>query len=206
MSAPATKKSRAALWVGLASSALVATLGVVAWVKGAVADTSVRNPERAADGVVCQLYAEAVDRTPVRCALVVEAPVDEVSAVVRDYERFPETFDSTLGSIELTSIEREGDSAHHVGSVSSWAFGEWPIDLTVLHEDGADGSRVARWQESEGEALNRGRWTVSPVPSGSLVVYELEVESPWAPRFLVNDVLLTQLSYPLRHVAARVGG
>lgn len=206
---PASKpRSRAPLYAGLAVSALIGAMALAAWVKGGVADAEERSPRRAADGVVCQLLAREGGARPARCAMIVRAPVDEVSATVRDYERFPETFDSSLGSIELSSIERTGDARVHLeGRVTTRLLGDWPIDVRVAHEDGADGSRIASWSETEGSGtFNRGRWVVSPADEGALLAYEIEVQVPWAPTFLVNVVLLTQLAYPLRRVASRVEG
>ena len=175
------------------------------WVKGGVADTDVEDPTSVDDGVVCQVL-EADGRRSARCATIVRAPVANVSAAVRDYERFPEMFDSELGSIELGEITREGDGrVHLVGEVSTVFLGTWPMDVHVVHEDLESDRHTASWEETEGSGTyNRGRWVVAPASEGSLLVYELEVQVDWAPTFLVNAVLLTQLSYPLHRVADRV--
>lgn len=199
------RKSRATLYATLGATLAVGAIALSAWVEGSIADEERHNPERAADGIVCQLYDDGAGHRPARCAMIIEAPVERVSAVVRDYDSFPETFDSNLGSIELEGVDSVDEQRVHLtGRVTTMLLGDWPIDVTVTHEDLADGSRTASWEQTEGNDTNRGRWVVEPVPGGARLVYELEVQVSWAPTFLVNDVLLTQLSYPLRRVADRV--
>lgn len=194
------------LFAGLIGCALLAVLALAAFLKGSSTDSDERNPETVADGMVCQILERDAEHHPVRCALVIDAPSEEVSALVRDYERFPETFDSELGSITLAQITEEREGFVHLEGVVETPLFSWPIDVRVQHEDLPDGERTARWEESESaELVNRGRWVVRPVPEGALLVYELEVRTPWVPNFLVNDFLLTQLAYPLTKVAEHVG-
>ena len=200
------RRSRAPLVAGLIGCALLAALALAAFLKGSSTDIDERNPETVAEGMVCQILERDAHHHPVRCALVVDAPSEEVSALVRDYERFPETFDSELGSITLAHITEEPERVVHLEGVVETPLFTWPIDVRVRHEDLPDGVRTARWEQSEGaELVNRGRWVVRPVAEGTLLVYELEVRTPWVPNFLVNDFLLTQLAYPLTKVAEHVG-
>src|SRR5207253_503209 len=58
---------------------------VVVYVRGNWAASEVHNPQTAAEGTLTQLYRTPEGVTQVRCAIVVDAPIEKVWAVVRDY-------------------------------------------------------------------------------------------------------------------------
>src|SRR5262249_42961400 len=72
--------------------AVVAPLLAGAYVPGTWADTTLRDPGSPADGVVCHLYRTPDGHTPVRCAVLLDYPIDKVWKVITDYDRYGEIF------------------------------------------------------------------------------------------------------------------
>lgn len=191
-----TTRRRLAIASGLAFVGLC----VYAWYRGSVPEQTWREPASADERVRCQLVESPVG-TPVRCVAFVDLPAAPLVEAVRDYESFPEIFDGPWGSVALTSIQsKPPDRVHLDGRVEVLGV-HWPIDMHIDHETTDEGF-VARWDAHDDHGrINRGRWVVTEKSeTTALVAYELEVQSPWSPTFLVNDVLLTRMKDPLRRI------
>ena len=183
-------------WLALAAVAtLVAALGLTAVARGTWASPEPVDPATAADGVRTQLFLDSDGRKKVRCSAVLDYPAERVWAVVTDYPRFPQVFGaaSPLADISIDGAEALPDGRYHLtGSVRS-RLGTWPVDVKVRHEPSPE-RYVASWDESRGDEVNRGSWTIVPLgPDRCRAVYLLEVRVPHYPAFVVNDVLLGQL-------------
>jgi hypothetical protein len=199
---PAAKRA------GLVSTAILAILGVAAFVRGSVVDTAEKDPASANEPVRCQIIDRGGGRRPVRCVKRIDAAPGAVAAIVRDYGRFHEMFSAKSVGLSLTEITPEaGDVVHLVGRIHTPVH-TWPLDVRVQHETKEGDVHVASWSEPRGAMMaNRGAWTVKPAPGGgALLVYELEVDAPHVPRFLVNDVLLAEIPFPVGRVAEAARG
>lgn len=177
------------IFIPLVLLAIMSSIFAALWIRGTVADTSERNPGSPADGVVTQLLLAADGRKVVRCAVVLEDPVDTVWKAVTDYAQFEKTFPTVRGV--KSSVEADG--RHRLACDVSSILGSWPIDVRIRHEE-APGRYVASWDEPSGDVIvNRGSWTLLPVPGErTLVVYTLDVEVRPFPSFLVRAVLLSR--------------
>jgi hypothetical protein len=180
----------------------VPTLGL--YMRGTRAG-SLEDPTSPEQGARCGLIRRG-DAVPVRCAMIVQAPPDRVWAIIADYRRFADLFDSRVWRLGFDRVEPDGsDGFHVVGAVRS-VLGTWPIDVRMRHAE-QGGVRTASWDASDGWDANRGGWSVAPAADGrTLLAYELEVRTRRAPTFLVNDVLLDQLPHMLRTVARAAEG
>jgi len=175
--------------IPLALLVILSSLFAALWIRGTVAETTERNPTSPADGVVTQLLLAADGRKVVRCAVVVEDPVERVWKAVTDYAQFEKTFPTIQGV--QSSVEADG--RHRLVCEVSSILGSWPIDVRIRHEE-TPARYVASWDEPSGDVVvNRGSWTLLPAPGGmTLVVYTLDVEVRPFPGFLVRAVLLSR--------------
>jgi hypothetical protein len=193
----------AARRAGLVATAVLAAIGVAAFVRGSLVDTVERDPATSDEPVRCQILDRGGGQRPVRCVKRIDAPPAAVAAIVRDYGRFPEMFSARFVGLSLTEVTPEpGDVVHLVGRIRTPVY-TWPLDVRVRHETRDGDVHVASWAEPRGAMMgNRGAWTIKPAGGGgSLLSYELEVDAPRAPRFLVNDVLLAEIPFPVGRVA-----
>lgn len=169
-----------------ALGALALALLAVLWLRGTLADREARRPSSSAEGILAQLWIAPSGRPVVRCAAVLDHPVDRVWAVVTDYPRFAEIFPTVANP----SSAVEPDGRHRLrADVSSW-IGTWPVDVRIRHEASA-GRRVASWNEPTGSVVrNDGSWTLSAIDDRrTLVEYVLDVEIAGCPDWLVRAVL-----------------
>lgn len=181
--------------------ALLGLLLLWAYVHGTWADTAVKDPTSVGQGPVTQLYQAPDGRKQVRCAVLLDAPPDEVWAVVTDYEQF----DSIFPYLRDVHAEKESDGGYRFqGTVSAGIFGDWGYDTHIRHEE-TPGRYVASWDEPGGElTVNRGSWQITHRDGGTLLVYTLDVEVRHCPTFLVRDVLLDRVKAIVGAVARRV--
>jgi hypothetical protein len=202
---PARRKRRRRVMAGAAAAtalALAIPTLVLYWRGTRIVE--LREPTAAAEGPRCGLIQRG-DVSPIRCAMLVEAPPERVWAVIADYRAFGDLFQSRLWRLDFDRVDPDGtDGVRVVGFVRS-VLGTWPIDVRMQHAEG-EGVRTASWDASDGWDMNRGGWSVAPAPGGgTLLSYEIEVRTRRAPRFLINDVLLDQLPGMLRTVARAAG-
>ncbi|MBK8998879.1 MAG: SRPBCC domain-containing protein [Myxococcales bacterium] len=189
---------------GLMSLFVIVTCLLFVW-RGTSATSEPKNPTRSADGIRCQLFLETDGGKPVRCAAVLDQKPEAVWAVVTDYSRFGEIFDSKLWRVVLASHDQDPDGRFHlVGRVVA-PYAEYPFDVFIRHEMAADRS-VASWDETDGEgSRTRGSWTLTPLEGGrTLLVYQQEIRARRAPPLIVNNLLLAQLGGAVKRVKARV--
>jgi hypothetical protein len=175
---------------------LIALLVVGAYVRGTWADTTPRDPVSVEDGIICQLYQTPEGHKPVRCAVLLDHPIDKVWKVLSNYSEWHEVF-PTLASQPLT-VQRgvpEGDGhfGGHVSGVASSLLGDWPFSIHVT-EKLLPNERVISWtggKPNEDVRVIRGSFTLTPREGNkTLLVYSLEVELARYPNFLVRNVLL----------------
>src|SRR5262249_35723246 len=138
------------------------------YVRGTWADTVPRNPQTPADGSITQLYHTPHGDVHVRCAILINAPVEKVWEVIRDYENHTRLlpYVSAMG-MEL----KEGDRVHLIGVAHSRLWGDWPFAVNVDHKKVSDKEYVANWDEtSESITVNRGSWTLTATGRGQTLV------------------------------------
>jgi uncharacterized protein YndB with AHSA1/START domain len=178
-----------------ALAALVAALGIAAVARGTWASRVPEDPAASSEGVRTQLFLDEDGRKKVRCSAVLDYPAERVWATVTDYRRFPQIFGrvSPLADVTIDGAEPLPDGRYRLtGNVRS-RLGTWPVDVKVRHTPSPE-RYVAAWDESRGDEVNRGSWTVVPLgPDRCRAVYLLEVRVPHYPAFVVNDVLLAEL-------------
>jgi hypothetical protein len=166
---------------------------LLAWgaLRGTWADTVPRNPASSAEGVVAQLYQTADGRKQVRLAAMLDYPLEDVWAVVTDYEHFAEIFPF----VQSAQATPSPDGRFHdvKGVVSTWV-GEWPFEARVRHDEYLNDC-VALWDQPSGDlTVNRGSWTVLRYGAGkTLLIYTLELEVRPYPTVVVRNALLSGL-------------
>lgn len=200
---PVRRRLRKRVVIPLALVGLLGLFVLWAYVRGTWGDTETRDPQSSDEGVVVQLLRTPEGRMPVRCAAVVDQPIDKVWAAMTDYDHYGEIF-PTLGSAPVTVTRGEGGAVKLRGVASSW-LGDWPFDIGV-HQWETNRMRVVWWHEKDsGEVLlNRGSFAARPLGEGkTLLLYSLEVELSGYPNFLVRNVLLSRQPGVLRALVER---
>jgi uncharacterized membrane protein len=133
------------------------------------------------------LYRPPEGEAQVRCAVVLDRPLETVWAVVTDYDHYADIFPT------LTEAEGKSgaDGGELRGSARAWPLGSWPVEIRFRHDVTPD-RRVASWDSPGGDlVVNRGSWTLTRLPNGrTLLVYALTVRSASFPRVVINNVLL----------------
>lgn len=155
--------------------------------RGTLATRETPRPSTSADGALAHLWLNPQGRKVVRCALVVDRPLDRVWSVVTGYARFPEVFPTILKA--ESSVEPDG--RHRLrAEVSASVLGVWPVDILIRHEEKGD-VRVASWDQPTGDVLrNAGSWTLTKLDDNrTLVEYLLDVEVSGYPDWFVRAVL-----------------
>jgi hypothetical protein len=191
-------------WGGGIGVGLAVLLGV-AVVRGSIVDRQLQNPASPADGIHCQVYEDDRGQHPVRCAMVLEATPAEVMALVHDYDHYAAVFEGRGWHVDVDHVTAEPDGrVHLVGQVRAWPA-RWPLDVHVQQAVQGD-VFTDTWDEPAGYfRVNRGSWTVSPLPGGhTLAAYALELDIPGVPAFAVRDGLLIELSSPMRRIGRRL--
>ncbi len=172
----------------VAIAVLILLFGAL-WIRGTVASAEVKNPASSHQGVLTQLYLAENGRKVVRCAAVLDHPVEEVWKAVTDYAAFDRIFPTVREA--RTGVEPDG--RHRLQCNVTSILGTWPIDVRIRHETSPE-RRTASWDEPTGNVIvNRGSWTLSPTDQGkTLVIYTLDVEVRPFPDALVRAVLLSR--------------
>ncbi len=121
-------------------------------------------------------------------SIVIDAPVEKVFAVIRDYERYPE-FLPEVKRIRLENRKGNEVDAHYEVDVVK------TIKYSIrLVEDPPGG---VRWTFLSGELMrdNRGSWSLEPLPDGKTrATYQIEMAlGPWVPKSIVHALVDTQL-------------
>jgi uncharacterized membrane protein len=109
----------------------------------------------------------------VKSSVVIHAPVDEVMALSKDIERFPE-FMKEVDAVEIVEREPEGRV------LSRWkaSIPEMRLSVKWLEEDlWSDAERTCRFRQIEGDyGKLEGIWTFTPIPEGTRFDSQLEIE------------------------------
>ena len=182
-------------------AALLVLVLLAAIVRGTWADTLARNPSEPSEGVVRQLLLTPEGTKIVRCAQVLDHPLDTVWTTVTDYELFTEIFPTLRSShVESTKdgIVRLTGEALAFNSI-------WPFEIEIRHEVTPE-KRIASWDgvpERNGKVQRlHGSWTLTPAgPNRTLLVYASEIEVRGYPNWFVRNVLLTRQPTVLRAVS-----
>lgn len=166
---------------------LAGALVLVLILRGTLASSEAVKPSTSSEGPLAQLWRAPDGTRWVRCALVVDRPLDRVWSVVTGYADFPKIF-PTIVKAE-TSVEPDG--RHRLrAEVAASVLGTWPVDILIRHEEKGD-VRVASWDQPTGDVLrNRGSWTLTKLDDQrTLVEYLLDVEIRRYPDWFVRAVL-----------------
>ncbi len=200
---PASKPARGRPWLWAGGIFAVASLAFA--VRTSIVDRELKNPKTPDDGIVCQILAEG-GRKPVRCAVVLDAPPERVTAMIRDYRDYPQLFGGRGWHMEVDRADREPDGrVHFVGRVRT-RVASWPVDLRITHEDQGT-LHVNRWDETSPEGVSRGHWRVEPAEGGrTLLAYQLDLDAGRTPGFLTREFLFVELRSPLRRIRRRLSG
>lgn len=190
---------RRARLVAMSMGALFAALLVWAVVRGTWATRKLHNPATPEAGAVTQLALGDDGRKHVRCARVVNAPLERVWATVTGYDRFTQLFPRLTNA---AAAPQPDGRTRLGGTVDGSVFGTFTFSVDVRHERSAAGAE-ASWDQPGGSlTVNRGRWRLTPLEGGrTLLVYELEAELDSVPSFIVRLALMTYLPDIVRAVA-----
>jgi uncharacterized membrane protein len=135
------------------------------------------------------LYQPQQGETQVRCAVVLDQPLERAWAVITDYDRYAEIF-PTLTEAHGT---RSADGGRVKGIAHAWPLGSWPFDIRLRHDVTPDRC-LAAWDSPGGDlVVNSGSWTLSRLANDqTLLVYALTIRSRRFPALITNNVLLSR--------------
>jgi hypothetical protein len=167
-------------------------------IRGTWADREEKNPESVEDGIICQLYQDPSGRKQVRCAMLLDFPIDKIRWVVTNYDRYAEIFPT----VQSGSAEQTGPDRYHWKGVVTSALGSWPVELDIT-EKHSEKSVVVSWRGTgDGVEFLEGNWTlISKGNAETLLVYTSEVELSGLPDFLVRNILLSRQKTVIAAVA-----
>jgi hypothetical protein len=170
-------------------------------VRGTWADTSPRDPGSIAEGPVCQVFQDAEGKQ-VRCAIRLPFSLDEVWAVITDYDHFGDV----CPYLHRTQIEPEPDGKCRLQTAVDSPLGSRVPFSVQMHYQQDLYQYVASWDQPEGALLvNRGRWELTPVsPRETLLVLCMEVQMRGVPTCLLRTISLQRLPVVARAVAERL--
>jgi uncharacterized membrane protein len=174
------------------------------WWRGTSAETAPRDPARAAEGPVTQLLTQD-GRTFVRCAIIVDAPPEDVWRVVTDFDSHPKFMPYIA---ELSQQKLEDGKVRLTGVARTHVWADWPFEIDVtLKEDPAKGEFSASWHEENKTdfAVNRGAWTLRPhQDKQTLVVFTKQAELSGYPNFLIRNIMMNRVDELLAAVRDEV--
>ena len=189
------RSRRARVLLGL-TAVLLFAIGAL-WVRGSWASSTEKNPSSAAEGAVVRLFVTPEGRKVVRCAVVIDRPVDRVWKGMNDPSLYAGMF-PTAG----LRAETLPDGTIHVSHPKSTVAGTWTVDLR-LHRVETPARRALVWDDPSSEApVNRGDWSVVSLgPDRTLLVALLDVEVAGCPKVLMRNLLLSREGPVLEAVA-----
>jgi hypothetical protein len=171
--------------LGLAFAVLAA-----AFARGTLAETP-RAPATVEEGAVCQVVETPEEGRHVRCTKLLAFPLEEVWAVVTDYDNYGDI----CSCIRAGAIAHEPDGRCRLEArANSVLPGGVPFEVELRHEQELF-EYAASWDQSGGDVLvNRGRWVLTPQgPSHTLVSLRLEVQVRNVPTFILRNLSLHRL-------------
>lgn len=176
-------------------------IGARAVLRGTVTHDAPTDP-REAGTVTCSLLASPDGGKPVRCAILLDRPVEQVRDVLVDYPHYTDIFPY----LSELSAKQEADGRYRLkGVAASPVLHAWPFEILLTREERPDGLRIA-WDEPGGKlARNRGDWTLVRAGAGrTLAAYTLDIQIVHYPGFLVRDVLMDRMPAVLQAVRKRL--
>jgi carbon monoxide dehydrogenase subunit G len=173
-----------------ALAVVLAVVLVAAFVRGTWADTAPKDPATAANGIHHQLYQAPDGRKQIRCAVILDYPVEEVWATVTDYGQYAAIFPT----LESARAEDTADGGHHLTGAARSLLGTFPFDVVFHNEEEPGKKYVGSWEGGSGAVrVLRGSWTVTPAGQGqTLLVFSSEAEVAGYPNWVVRNVLLSR--------------
>lgn len=171
---------------------LLLLFALAAYMRGTWAASEVHNPQTAAEGTRTQLYSTPTGDKQVRCAILVDAPIEKVWTVVRDYGNHTKFLPHFS---EIVVGPPDGERVHLVGVAHTEPWGDWPFSVDMDHKKVSDKEYVASWDNpSETMSINRGSWTLKATgPNQTLLVLALQIEAARYPNFFVNNILMDRM-------------
>ena len=134
-------------------------------------------------------------------SVVIEAPPDEVFAVIEDFEKYPEF----LPEVKNVKVEPgSGDSKDVTYTIDVKAK---QITYTLRHT--ADRPRELRWTFVRGEMMkgNDGAWVLQPVPQGTQATYKIDLKlGALVPSFVERALAEQSLPGLLQNFKKRIEG
>lgn len=175
--------------VGLLTALTAAALAV--FVRGSWSDTERRVPAEPGAEPVCYVYQNAAAEKEVRCAIRLAAPMDEVWAVITDYEHFGDI----CSCVHAARIAHEPDGNCRLEArANALPPGQMPFAVEMRHEQLLH-QYVSSWDEPTGELLvNRGQWVLTPLtPHETLLEVSLEIQVRHVPTFILRNLSFGRL-------------
>jgi hypothetical protein len=176
-------------------------LVLAAWVRGTWADDQLREP-RAGEAPLAQVVPTAEGGREVRCAVRVPFALEDVWAVLTDYD----SYGDICTCLRADRITYEADGNCRVeGRARSALPGYVPFAARVHHERRL-AEYIASWDEPAGGVLvNRGRWQLTPAGHHETVVaVSLEVQVRGVPTFVLRNLSLRRLPELLGNLERRL--
>ncbi len=184
-----------------------------AYIRGTWADTTPRDPATVEEGIICHLYQTPDGRKPVRCAVLLDHPIDRVWSVLTDYPAWSETFPTLSAQpVKVTrpppGVRPDGvEDIAYLSGVASSVLGDWPFAIRVEQRRSPE-KRVISWTGQRADAdvrRNEGSFTLTPKEGGkTLLVYSLDVELTNYPAFVVRNILLSRQPGAVRSLVDRL--
>lgn len=193
--APAKKRVKKRFLIPGLIVGILLTLLIVAIVRGTWGSSEPKTPASAADGIICHLYKPEGEPWKVRCAAILEHPIDKVWAVVTDYEHFSEIFPT----LETATVERKPNGNVRLSGQAIALTGDYPYDITITHDEN-EKEKKASWQGGKDQVkLLKGGWVLTPVDEKqTLVVYNSHTQVAGYPDWAVVNLLLHRQPKVLR--------
>ena len=181
--------------LGLAA-VLALAIGAL-WVRGSWASSTEKNPSSPAEGAIVRLFVTPEGRKVVRCAVVIDRPVDRVWKGMND----PSLYAGMFPAVGL-SAEALPDGTIHVSHPKSTVAGTWTVDLH-LRRVVSPTRRALVWDDPSPEVtVNRGDWSVTPLGADrTLLVALLDIETAKIPNVVLRNLLLSREGEILEAVA-----
>lgn len=163
------------------------------------------DPSDAAESVHCAVRRLPDGTLPVRCALVLNSPREQVWSVITDYDHYTQIFPY----LTECSGARLDDTRYHLTAVaSSPLYLSWPFTATISHSKNEPQWKTT-WNDASGKiTTERGSWTLTALDANrTLLAYTLELRIKHVPVLLLDNILLDNLPKVLRavktHLAVR---
>ncbi|MBY0229851.1 MAG: SRPBCC family protein, partial [Gemmataceae bacterium] len=179
---PQLRRRRWWLVIPLALVAVLAAGFFYFYLRGSWAAEQGRDPATSAEGVVAQLV-KTDDGPAVRCAVVIDHPLEKVWPLLTDFEHYGEVF-STLAEAE-GGTNKDGTGWLKGVAQGSAFVGSWPIMLVL--RPGKDGDkRLLSWDSPLDDLKEcKGRFVLAPLDKGrTLATYTLRVRTGRYPVWL----------------------